>query len=95
MMVRWLGAIVLGAIAASGVPGASQNVQPSPAFRTGVDVVLLDVSVLDRDRRPMTGLTAADFAVLEEGRAQPIVSFEELRALEPDGSPCWGRGRAA
>jgi VWFA-related protein len=60
--------------------------QPIPRFRSGVDVVLLDVTVLDRNRRPVRGLTAADFTILEDNREQPIVSFEELSAPEPDGS---------
>ena len=35
----------------------------SPTFRAGVDVVQLDVSVLDKNRRPVRGLTAADFTL--------------------------------
>jgi VWFA-related protein len=49
--------------------------QVLPTFRTGVDVVQLDVTVLDKDRRPVRGLTAADFSVLENGVERPIVSF--------------------
>ena len=61
--------------------------QPSsPKFRSGVDVVLMDVSVLDPERRPVRGLSSSDFTVLEEGKPQPIVSFEELDSPEPDGS---------
>jgi VWFA-related protein len=70
--------------------------QPVPRFRGGVDVVLLDVTVLDRNRRPVRGLMAADFTVLEDNREQPIVSFEELSAPEPDGSVApWMREVAA
>ena len=65
---------------------AQESQQPPPRFRTGVDVVLLDVTVLDRDRRPVRGLQARDFVILEDGQPQPIVSFEELDAPEPDGS---------
>lgn len=50
----------------------------APAFRTGVDVVQLDVSVLDNNRQPIRGLTAADFTVTERGEARPIVSFEAI-----------------
>ena len=46
-----------------------------PTFRTGVDVVELDVTVRDKDRRPVQELTAADFTVLERGKPQPIVAF--------------------
>ena len=52
--------------------------QPAPTFRAGIDVVQLDVSVLDKNRRPIKGLTAADFTVLENGKPQPIVAFDEV-----------------
>ena len=60
--------------------------QPLPRFRTGIDVVLVDVTVLDKDRRPARGLKAQDFTILEDGKPQRIVSFDELDAPEPDGS---------
>jgi VWFA-related protein len=63
-----------------------QDAQQPPKFKSGVDVVLLDVTVLDKDRRPVRGLKAADFSILEDGKPQPIVSFDELDAPEPDGS---------
>ena len=40
---------------------------PQATFRTGVDVVQLDVSVLDKDRKPIRALTASDFTILEDG----------------------------
>jgi VWFA-related protein len=46
-----------------------------PTFRSGVDLIDVDVSVLDKDRRPMKGLTAADFTVFEDGKPRPIVAF--------------------
>lgn len=51
---------------------------PPPTFRAGVDVVMLDVSVLDGDRQPVRGLTAADFTVLENGKPLPIVAFHAV-----------------
>jgi VWFA-related protein len=36
----------------------------------------VDVVVLDRDARPVRGLTKADFTVLEDGQPQEVVSFE-------------------
>jgi VWFA-related protein len=54
-----------------------------PTFRTGVDAIQLDVSVLDKDRKPVRGLTAADFTVLEDGKPREVVAFSavELPAL--------------
>jgi VWFA-related protein len=54
-----------------------------PTFRSGVDIVELDVTVVDKDRRPVRGLTAADFAILEKGRPQPIVAFTAVDVPPP------------
>ena len=43
-----------------------------PRFKNGVDLVSLDVCVTDATGRLMSGLTADDFLVLENGKAQPI-----------------------
>jgi VWFA-related protein len=70
------------ALALSASPAAQpfpQNQTELPRFRGGVELVQLDVSVLDRDRRPVTGLTAADFTVLENGRERPVRAFTPVR----------------
>ena len=72
-------AIVMMVLAA--VPGGAvqQNQpQPIPRFRTGVEGVVVDVSVLDRDRQPVRGLTAADFSVVEDGVPQAISAFTAI-----------------
>jgi VWFA-related protein len=58
--------------------GRQQAPQPTPRFRTGVDLVVLDVSVLDSDRRPVRGLTPDEFTVLEDGRPQSIKTFTAI-----------------
>ncbi len=66
--------------------------EPPPTFRSGVDLVTLDVSVLDKDRRPVTGLTPDDFTVLEDGKPQPIVAFDAVDLPdEPAPSAPWMR----
>lgn len=77
---------ILAAVIASLAFSQAPAQPPPPKFRTGVDVVLLDVTVLDRDRRPVRGLRATDFTILEDGKPQPIATFEELDSPEPDGS---------
>jgi len=71
-------ALVLSAAAAR--PTTSQASQPgqTPVFGTAVELVRLDVVVLDREGRPVTGLTKDDFTVEEEGRPQAITSFEPV-----------------
>jgi VWFA-related protein len=58
--------------------GASQQVPAPPVFGTGVDLVRLDVVVLDKDGRPVTGLSREDFVVEEGGRRQTVESFEPV-----------------
>ena len=62
-------------------------------YRSGVDLVFVTATVVDRDGRFVSGLTADDFVVSEEGRRQPIVSFSAVRvpvslgiALDVSGS---------
>jgi VWFA-related protein len=63
---------------------ATQEQTRRPVFRGGTDLVQLDVVVLDKNRRPVTGLTAADFLVLEDGRPRPIQAFAPLTLPAPE-----------
>jgi VWFA-related protein len=56
---------------------------PPPRFSAGVDIVEMDVSVLDKDHKPVRGLTAKDFTVLEDGAPQKIVAFDEVHVPPP------------
>lgn len=54
---------------------AQQSVQQTPVFRATGDAVRLDVSVTRADGSLVTGLTAEDFEVLDNGRPQKISAF--------------------
>jgi VWFA-related protein len=62
----------LAAVLAAQTP-ATQT--PQATFKSGVDLVDVDVSVLDEHRHPVKGLTAADFTVYEDGKPRPIAAF--------------------
>lgn len=72
---------VAGILAASLATRAQDQ---TPSFRAGVDLVRLDVSVLDKDRRPVQGLAAADFTVLENGKPQHVVTVSSVAAADRD-----------
>jgi VWFA-related protein len=56
--------------------GVQARQQPPPVtFRSGVDLVDVDVSVLDRHRLPVRGLTSADFTIFEDGQPRPVAAF--------------------
>jgi VWFA-related protein len=93
----WL--IVVGAAATLGTLGAQQTPPPQqgppiqeipsrPVFKSGTNVVPIDVRALDGRGRPVTDLTQADFTVLENGKPQKVEFFatNALKPAPPDTS---------
>jgi len=68
-------------VAAVRRPSQTPQSQP-PQFRMRTTVVPIDVRVLDRNGKPVTDLTAADFTVTENGVPQKI-DFFAPQALSP------------
>lgn len=62
-----------------GQPPAEQRQQP-PIFRTGTNVVRVDVTVTDKSGVPIRTLTADDFEIFEDDRPQPITTFKLVEA---------------
>jgi len=56
----------------------------APVFKSKVEIVQLDVSVLDKHRQPIKGLTEKDFTIFEDGKPQKIVGFS---AFDIDAGP--------
>jgi len=54
---------------------SSANTQPSQVIRTATRLVQVNVVVQDKDGIPITGLKAADFSLLDNGRPQKIAFF--------------------
>jgi VWFA-related protein len=48
----------------------------TPSFRSGVEVVTVDVGVVDKQGRPLLGLTPADFVVTVAGQPRHVVTAE-------------------
>lgn len=85
----WLAACLLGVVVASWTLQASleprQDPPPQtpqrPTFVTRIDSVRVDVIVTDRQGRPVTDLTAADFEVKENNKPQKV---ETLKLIQID-----------
>ena len=95
--VRTAHAIVLAAFLTAGASRAPQQPPAPPLssqepFRTGVDLVHIDVSVLDQNDQPVRGLTAGDFAIRENGKPQRVVAFLPMEVPAPVPVPAaWMR----
>ena len=74
MAAAAVAAAAVGWAAAILPAGAQQQTQP-PAFRAGVDVVSLNVTVTDLETRFVTDLEPGDFQVYEDGVRQEINFF--------------------
>ncbi|MEX2271135.1 MAG: VWA domain-containing protein [Vicinamibacterales bacterium] len=75
--------VVVWAAGATPLPGRQQS---PPQFRARTDLVQVDVVVLDADGRPVRGLQASDFTILDRRRPQPIQTFTEISHAEPDSA---------
>jgi VWFA-related protein len=63
---------------------AQATPQAPPVFRSGIDLVRMDVRVVDREGRPVTDLKPEDLEVVEGGRVRPIALFQHV--AEPSGT---------
>ena len=55
-----------------------------PVFRAGVDLVTVDAIVVDKDGRPVTGLTADDFLLTVDGKPRTLDAFEMVAVRATD-----------
>jgi VWFA-related protein len=65
----------VAAIALIGTPLLDALQQDRPSFRSSARIVELSAVVTDGDRNPVTGLTANDFQVFDDGKPQRVELF--------------------
>jgi Ca-activated chloride channel homolog len=71
--VRAVTLAVCGLLAAGAIVHGADD--PTPVFRSGVDLVALNVIVTDGQQKLVTGLEMEDFAVFEDGVQQDVSFF--------------------
>lgn len=64
------------------VRAAPSPLEAQPVFRSGVDLVLMDVRVVDASGRPVKDLRAEEIRILEQGETRPVLFFQHVD--EPD-----------
>jgi Ca-activated chloride channel family protein len=75
---------VVGVLLLSGTLAAAAQQSQQSTFRAGVDLVNFGVMVVDKQGKPVTGLSADDFEILENGRKQAVKFFA---AGTPEDAP--------
>src|SRR5262245_44668609 len=77
MTPRWtLGALLTCSAAAAAVCVVRAQQPPTPTFRSGVDIVVVEAHVSDKGGAIAKGLTAADLQVPLRGKSRPVVTAE-------------------
>src|SRR5215469_8542037 len=72
------------------LPVAAQQTPDAgtPVFRTGTNLVTVDVTVRDKSGKPIEGLKASDFTILEDGKQQKLSVFDfQKLSSEPEPPP--------
>jgi VWFA-related protein len=72
-------ALLASAAPATAAPAAQAAQTPPPRFRTGVDLIAVDVQVIDRDGHPIADLGPDKFDVRINGRRRRVVTAELIR----------------
>jgi VWFA-related protein len=93
-MRRWIAAAVgAGVVAgvlwttAAGPTLAADAAPQTPTFRSGVDLIPVDVQVVDGDGRPVDGLTIDQFEVTISGRKRRVVSVDLIDHRTTSAAP--------
>ena len=79
--------VALMALVAERPALSRQAASQRPKFGTSTAAVLVDVVVRDKKGKPVSGLTAEDFQVFEDGVPQKIISCDASGLLAPMAEP--------
>lgn len=74
---------------------AQSGQQPQTTFRSGVSLVTVDVTVVDKEGKPVPGLTADDLEIKLNGKVQPVRALVYLTAGGPQAAAPAGGAAAS
>ena len=77
-----LGVFIVASIASI----VAVSAQPAPTFRSGVELIEVDATVIDRDGNPIPDLQSADFSVAVDGEPRAVVQAQFISLRAPEGS---------
>ena len=80
----------LALVTGTGIAGLAQQ---QPVFKSGIDLVALDVTVVDKDGKPIEGLKSADFVVTLNGKPGIVRQVDYLTYGVAPGSEVAIAGR--
>lgn len=86
-LTRRIVALFLSGAALLPACAPGQATSATPTFKSTTRVVLVDMVVTDRNGKAVHDLKAKDFSVLDGGKAQRIVAFDEQRSDATARSP--------
>src|ERR1700692_200849 len=72
--------MLLGGVAFAPVSADAPTGPLSQTFRSGVDLVTIQVSVRDARGRTLSGLSTSDFEVRDNGQLRPILSLADRQS---------------
>ena len=78
--MRVIALVMASCLAAWHTIAEGHDGRAQPTFRSGVELVTIDVVATDRRGTPVHNLKAADFELFEDGRTQPIKTFQFIDA---------------
>lgn len=81
---EWLVRLTAALVAALTLASNAASAQQTPIFTAETALMEVEVRVTDGKGRPVSGLTKADFKLLENGVPQEIATFEFVNRLVPD-----------
>ncbi len=72
--------VLLAAVFLCAVASAQQTASPQTTFKSGVDLILIEATVLDKDGRPIADLQAKDFSIKLGGKVRTVAAAEYIPA---------------